>query len=157
MRLSHCFLPILANHRRNTANIRLWTAKPVQGFDLNSFNGEYLNLSYEWSDDEHSWKLRAKYLCQFSCRDDRESSFTGNRACPVQWYLTFLQTRVLYPNDNMYAGKELRLKQQYLWCSASLQDILRRYQSRSPFVHSILRNRTRSPVEPVTRLRRDPE
>lgn len=38
-----------------------------------------------------------------------------------------MQTQVLYPNDNMYQGKLLRLKQQALWTSASLQDILRRY------------------------------
>ena len=35
---------------------------------------------------------------------------------------------VLYPNDNHYAGKELRLKQQYFFISASLQALIEKYK-----------------------------
>ena len=37
-------------------------------------------------------------------------------------------TRVLYPNDSTWDGKRLRLKQQYVLSSASLQDMLRTYK-----------------------------
>ncbi len=37
-------------------------------------------------------------------------------------------TRVLYPNDNYMAGKELRLRQQYFFVSASLQAAIARYK-----------------------------
>jgi glycogen phosphorylase len=37
-------------------------------------------------------------------------------------------SKVLYPNDQSIAGKELRLKQQYFFVSATLRDIVRRYK-----------------------------
>ena len=38
-------------------------------------------------------------------------------------------SHVLYPNDNHYSGKELRLKQQYFFVSASIQTAVRKYMS----------------------------
>jgi len=39
-------------------------------------------------------------------------------------------SKVLYPADDQSAGKELRLKQQYFFVSATLQDVVRRFKKR---------------------------
>ncbi len=44
---------------------------------------------------------------------------------------------VLYPNDNHYAGKELRLKQQYFFVSASLQAAIEKYKKKHDDIHKL--------------------
>jgi len=48
-------------------------------------------------------------------------------------------SRVLYPNDNMFEGKSLRLRQEYFLVSASLQDAIRRYKASHPGVIEVTR------------------
>ena len=73
--------------------LRLWSAKPVDRFDLASFNrGDYVGAN-----------------------------------APERLARTI--TRVLYPDDTTDSGKELRLKQEYFFTSASIQDLLRRFLS----------------------------
>ncbi len=44
---------------------------------------------------------------------------------------------VLYPNDNHYAGKELRLKQQYFFISASIQEAVAKYMRSHKDIHKL--------------------
>ena len=44
---------------------------------------------------------------------------------------------VLYPNDNHIAGKELRLKQQYFFVSASVQRAIARFKKNHPDIHQL--------------------
>ena len=44
---------------------------------------------------------------------------------------------VLYPNDNHYAGKELRLKQQYFFISASVQNAINKFKENNSDLHDI--------------------
>ncbi len=69
-------------------------------------------------------------------------------------------SRVLYPNDSGASGKALRLKQQYFFSSASLQDLVRRYVSeygtdfrKFPELHVIQLNDTH-PVVAIPELMR---
>ncbi len=46
-------------------------------------------------------------------------------------------SEILYPDDNNYQGKELRLKQQYFMVSAGLQSIIRRYKKNNDAIHNL--------------------
>ena len=45
--------------------------------------------------------------------------------------------KVLYPNDNHYSGKELRLKQQYFFVSATLQQVVKRFMATHDDIHDL--------------------
>ena len=83
----------IAGYGNNTVNnLRLWTAKATEEFDLRFFSdGDYIR-AYE------------------------------------QKTLSENITKVLYPDDRMEEGRELRFKQQYFFVSCSLQDIVRRFK-----------------------------
>ncbi len=73
-------------------NLRLWSARSTEEFDLEFFNdGDYVKA------------------CEKKIMSENIS-------------------RVLYPSDNQYQGRELRLKQEYFFTSASIQDIIRRFK-----------------------------
>ncbi len=54
-----------------------------------------------------------------------------------QEYLARTICEVLYPNDNHTAGKELRLKQQYFFVSASVQQAIRKYMENHDDIHGL--------------------
>jgi len=72
------------------------------------------------------WRARATEEFDFKLFD------TGDYARAVaQKVQSENITKVLYPNDNMPQGKELRLKQEYFFVACSLQDIIRRFHLRN--------------------------
>ncbi len=77
------------------------------------------------------WKAAATDefdLEEFNAGDYTESVAAKNSAEHI--------TMVLYPNDASENGKELRLRQQYFLASASLQDVLRRWEIREGHVYA---------------------
>ncbi len=94
-------MPIVGygNHHVNT--LRIWDAKAITDFQLDSFDrGDY-------------------------------------HKAVEQENLAKTIVEVLYPNDNHYAGKELRLKQQYFFISASIQAAITKYKKTHDDLHKL--------------------
>ena len=71
----------------------------------------------------HLWQCEAEEELDFGAFNDQDylrALAQKNKAEDI--------TRVLYPNDSTWEGKRLRIKQQYVLSSASLQDMLRTYK-----------------------------
>lgn len=102
----------------------------------------------EWVDTQDVWAMATdtpiagfqngtvNTLRLWMARSSREfdlSSFnSGNYVAAVQdKTLSENISKVLYPADDQSAGKELRLKQQYFFVSATLQDVIRRFKKRA--------------------------
>jgi starch phosphorylase len=69
----------------------------------------------------------AKAVDEFDLNDFNEGDYTGAIEARAR---SENICRVLYPNDNVFVGRELRLAQEYFFVSATLQDIIRRYKKR---------------------------
>ncbi|MBB3996616.1 glycogen/starch/alpha-glucan phosphorylase [Aureimonas pseudogalii] len=83
---------------------------PVVGW-----RGEHVNTLRLWS----AQSLDPILLDAFNAGDHIGALLESNKAEAI--------TRVLYPADSHQAGQELRLRQEYFFSSASLQDIIRRH------------------------------
>ncbi|MEI8243358.1 MAG: glycogen/starch/alpha-glucan phosphorylase [bacterium] len=96
-------------------------AKPVLGvpYDLPivGYGGEVVNTLRLWS---------AQATDEFDFDDFNRGSYV---AAVENKVLAENLTKVLYPNDNVLEGKELRLRQQYFFVSCTIQDILRRFRA----------------------------
>ncbi|MGE4213222.1 MAG: glycogen/starch/alpha-glucan phosphorylase [Anaerotignaceae bacterium] len=84
--------PVIGYGNNTVNTLRLWDARPINKFDLQSFNeGNYQKALEE--------QMLAHTL-----------------------------TDVLYPADEHYSGKELRLRQQYFFISATVQRVIQRFK-----------------------------
>ncbi len=84
---------------------------PVPGYGNNTVNNLRLWQAKACSDFEFSDFNRGNYVEAVAQKNDGETI-----------------SKVLYPNDTYVEGKFLRLKQQYFFVSATLQDIIRKYK-----------------------------
>ncbi|XP_022149090.1 alpha-1,4 glucan phosphorylase L-2 isozyme, chloroplastic/amyloplastic-like isoform X1 [Momordica charantia] len=97
-------VPIPGYKTKNTINLRLWSTKVAP----EQFNLSYFNVGDHASAYAAIKKAEKKIL---------------TLPCKICY--------ILYPGDESLEGKTLRLKQQYTLCSASLQDIVARFERRS--------------------------
>jgi len=88
---------------------------PIPGYD--TLNTNALRLWSAMPDQDID-------LAKFNEGDYQKALAARHRALEI--------TQVLYPNDNNWAGKELRLKQQYFFVSATLQDVIKTFLEAKP-------------------------
>ena len=104
----------------------MWAAKPDREFDLEAFNtGDYVQVRGLSSGRGGSDKLPAHGCCGSTrVSGGADPCWAPRAACPqaiLSKQRAETLSSVLYPDDRTYEGKELRLKQQHFFVSATIQ------------------------------------
>jgi len=103
---------ILKTDWLNTGNVMAMAYDmPVSGYASNTVNNLRLWAVKSTREFDLSYFNMGNYV---RAVDDKQRSETISK--------------ILYPNEDIYEGKKLRLKQEYFFVSATLQDIIRRYK-----------------------------
>jgi len=114
---------------------------------VHSWVDEHGRLRYDWVDTERVLAMACDLLVPgyrngqainmrlWAAKSDTEFNLdffnTGNYIGAVEAKVRDENiSKVLYPSDELQEGRELRLRQQYFFVAASLQDILRRYRKK---------------------------
>ena len=148
--------PIPGFNTNNTINLRLWAAKPDREFDLEAFNtGDYVQVPVL---PQHAplWPygrcVDTTSCGPFACL----TLFIWRTQAILSKQRAETLSSVLYPDDRTYEGKELRLKQQHFFVSATIQvgQLLQTADRRqTPAAARILSNRScLSALAPPSRL-----
>jgi glycogen phosphorylase len=97
---------------------------PAETVTAQAFDTPVIGWQGKWANTLRLWG--AKGTTNFDLERFNRGDYT---AAAEPETLARTLSRVLYPDDTTYQGKELRLKQEFFLTSAALQDILRRYLS----------------------------
>ncbi|WP_299472526.1 glycogen/starch/alpha-glucan phosphorylase [uncultured Roseibium sp.] len=97
---------------------------PAETVIANAYDTPILGWKRRWANTLRLWSAKPTIL--FDLGSFNRGDLVG---AVVPEALARAISRVLYPDDTTEAGKELRLKQEYFFTSASLQDIVRRFKS----------------------------
>jgi len=107
------------------------TWHPAEQVIASAYDTPIVGWKGQWANTLRLWA--AKSITLFDLQKFNEGNYL---AATEPEALARTISRVLYPDDTTNTGKELRLKQEYFFTAASIQDLLRRYLSE----HSDLRN-----------------
>ena len=109
-------VPVVGYGNNVVNTLRIWDAEPVNTFNLDSFD-------------------RDAEADQEFCLDSFDKG--EYEKAVEQQNLAKTIVEVLYPNDNHYAGKELRLRQQYFFISASVQRAILKFKEKNSDIHKL--------------------
>jgi len=98
--------------------------RPAETVNASAYDTPVVGWQGKWANTLRLWAAKPTRLF------DLESFNRGNYLAAAEpEALARTISRVLYPDDTTDTGKELRLKQEYFFTAASIQDLLRRFAS----------------------------